>query len=229
MEDTRRRSLANIVHELGRPLGGIRSAVHVLRQDAGDDPAIRAELLEGIELEIERMTPLLDELSQLHGQVEGKINLDRRPTDLNVWLPPVLAPWRAAAIEKGLQWEAQIAAGLPTLNVDPDRLAQALSNLLSNAVKYTISGQVTVNASVDAGKVILVVADSGFGIPVEDGERIFDPFYRSPQVTRYPYGLGLGLTIARDLVRAHGGEIDVNSKLGEGSRFTIRLPVATVA
>ena len=230
LEDTRRRSLANIVHELGRPLGGIRSAAHVLRQGAGDDPAIRAELLEGIELEIERMTPLLDELSQLHGQVEGKVNLDRRPTDLNVWLPPVLAPWRAAAIEKGLQWEAQIAAGLPTLNIDPDRLAQALSNLLSNAVKYTpestqTSGQVTVSASVEGGQVIIMVADTGLGIPTEDGERIFDAFYRSPQVTRYPYGLGLGLTIARDLVRAHGGEIDVRSKIGEGSRFTIRLPV----
>lgn len=232
LEDTRRRSLANIVHELGRPLGGIRSAVHVLRQGAGDDPAIRAELLEGIEMEIERMTPLLDELSQLHGQVEGKVSVDRRPIDLNVWLPPVLAPWRAAAIEKGLRWEAQIAPGLPTLNIDPDRLAQALSNLLSNAVKYTpvntqAGGQVTVEASVENKQVTLMVTDTGLGIPPEDREHIFDPFYRSPQVTRYPYGLGLGLTIARDLVRAHGGEIDVESKVGEGSRFTIRLPAVS--
>ncbi len=227
LEDSRRRSLANIVHELGRPLGAIRSAVHVLRQDAGEDAAIRAELLEGIEMEIERMTPLLDELSQLHGQVEGNVHLDRRPTDMNAWLPPVLAPWRAAAIDKGLQWEAQIAPDLPTLDVDPGRLAQALSNLLSNAVKYTVAGQVSVQATADGGRLLIAIADTGLGIAAEDMDHVFDPFYRSPQVTRYPYGLGLGLTIAHDLVRAHGGDIELESKVGEGSRFTVRLPAGS--
>jgi signal transduction histidine kinase len=113
LEETRRRSLANIVHELGRPLGAMRSAVHVLRGPVGDDPAIRDELLGGVEGQIERMQPLFDDLAQLHGQGQGVVVLDRELTRLDEWLPPILLPWRAAALEKGLAWQATIAAPLP--------------------------------------------------------------------------------------------------------------------
>ena len=225
LEESRRRSLANIVHEIGRPLGAIRSAVHVLRQGpAGEDPQIREELLGGIEKAIENMRPLLDDLSQLHGQVEGTIQLERRPVAMSDWLPPLLLSWRAAAQEKELAWQADIPTALPTLSIDPERMAQAVGNLLSNAVKYTpAGGSVSVTAEARTGELLISVCDSGIGILPEEQAFIFEPFYRSQQERRFPQGLGLGLTIARDLVEAHNGRLEVAGRPGGGSCFTIYL------
>ena len=233
LEETRRRLLANLVHEIGRPLGAMRSAVHVLRQGAGDDPEIREELLAGVENEIERMQPLLNDLAQLYGQVLGTIELKRQPTAVSDWLPPLLLPWCAAAQDKGLEWQSEIATDLPTLNIDPDRLAQVVGNLCSNAVKYTPEGgrvQVTAaSAALSTGvagatEVCITISDSGPGIIAEEQEAVFEPFFRSQQQRRFPQGLGLGLTIARDLVEAHGGRLTVNSSAENGTHFTIHLP-----
>lgn len=225
LEETRRRSLANIIHELARPLGAIRSAVYVLRHGADDDPQLRDELLGGIEASIANMQPLLDDLSQLHGQFQGTIQLNRRPVAISDWLSPVLLPWRAAAQEKSLQWRADIPPGLPTLNIDPDRMTQVVGNLLSNAIKYTPEeGAVSVLTSVTAAEFLIQITDTGPGIQPEEAERIFEPFYRSQQQRRFPMGLGLGLTIARDLVEAHGGHLQLDSTPGAGSSFTIHLP-----
>jgi signal transduction histidine kinase len=226
LEETRRRSLANVVHEIGRPLGAVRSAIHVLRGPAGDDPAIREELLGGVEAQIERMQPLLDDLAQLHGQVTGSITLNRQLTSVSDWLPPVLLPWRAAALDKGLDWQADVPQRLPAVHIDPDRLAQVVGNLLSNAIKYTpAGGRVAVTAGMDDLTVWLCVADSGPGIAVEEQQRVFEPFYRSERNRRFPQGLGLGLTIARDLVLAHGGRLVLDSQPADGSRFTVYLPL----
>lgn len=226
LEDTRRRLLANLVHELGRPLGAIRAAIHTLRQGAAEDPQIREELLAGMEDEVIRMQPLLDDLAQLHGQVLGTLELNREPTALSEWLPSVLLPWRAAALEKGIRWQATIPAGLPTVDLDPGRMAQVVGNLLSNAIKYTpADGSVQVTAGADQEKYWFRVADSGPGIVPEEQEKVFEPFFRSTQQRRFPQGLGLGLTIARDLVEAHGGTLEVESDPEIGSRFTARLPI----
>ncbi len=225
LEETRRRSLANVVHEIGRPLGAVRSAVHVLRGPAGDDPAIREELLGGVEAQIERMQPLLDDLAQLHGQVTGSITLNRQMTAVSAWLPPVLLPWRAAALDKGLDWQADVPERLPAVPIDPDRMAQVVGNLLSNAIKYTpAGGRVAVSSGADETGVWISVADSGPGISPEEQQRVFEAFYRSERDRRFPQGLGLGLTIARDLTVAHGGRLDLESEPGQGCRFTIRLP-----
>lgn len=225
LEEARRLSLANVVHELGRPLGAIRSAVYVLRHGAGDDPATRAELLGGIDDTISRMQPLLDDLSQLHGQVTGTLQLERSATDLNAWLPGVLVPWGAAAAEKNIHWQVELAPDLPTLSVDERRLAQAVANLCSNAIKFTpAGGAVTVAAGADDNQFWLRVRDTGPGIVAAERQQVFEPFFRSQQQRRFPQGLGLGLTIARDIVRAHGGRIALISTPGQGSEFTIYLP-----
>ncbi len=109
--------------------------------------------------------------------------------------------------------------------IDPDRLAQALGNLLSNAIKYTPEGTVSVEASVQDSRVAIVVSDTGIGIAPAEQERIFEPFYRSRRDKRFPQGMGLGLSIARDLVHAHGGRLEVESTPEQGSRFTIFLPL----
>jgi signal transduction histidine kinase len=139
LEDTRRRSLANIVHELGRPLGAIQSAVHILLTGTVD-PQIERELLEGVDGEVKRMQPLLDDLAMLHGQVTGSLTLEMKSTAMSGWLTTSILPWRAAALEKGLQWNAEIPDNLPPIKIDQERMAQVLGNLLSNAVKYTPDG-----------------------------------------------------------------------------------------
>jgi len=226
LENTRRRLLANLVHEIGRPLGAIRAAIHALRHGAGDDPVVRDELLKGIEDEVIRLQPLLDDLAQLHGQVLGTLELAREPVALSEWLPPVLLAWRAAALEKGLAWQADIPANLPTIEVDSDRMRQVIGNLLSNAIKYTEEGgTVSVAAGSDKGQVWFKISDNGPGIVMAEQEQIFEPFYRSKQQRRFPQGLGLGLTIARDLTEAHGGRLEMESQPGEGSTFTVMLPL----
>jgi two-component system sensor histidine kinase BaeS len=225
LEETRRRSLANIVHELGRPLGAINTATYVLRQGAGEDSEVRDELLAGIESAVLNMEPLLNDLSQLYGQVEGGVQLNLQAVDLNEWLLPVLLPWRTVAREKDLEWEADIAENLPVVEIDPDRMNQVLGNLISNAIKYTPpGGVVTVTAGADWDKIRIGVCDSGPGIDPQEQERIFEPFYRSQAHRRFPQGLGLGLTIARDLVEAHGGTLELASEPGEGSCFTVHVP-----
>lgn len=225
LEEGRRHLLANLVHELGRPLGALRSATQALSSGAGDDLTLRGELLAGIDSELRRLQRLLEDLAGLHDQLLGTMELGRQPTALSDWLPPVLAPWQAAAAAKGIKWRAAVPADLPELSIDPDRLGQALGNLLSNAVKYTAAGgSVTVSASVGDGGVCIAVADTGAGISEADQARVFDAFYRGSQTARFPQGLGLGLTIAYDLVAAHGGRLEMESRPGAGSTFTICLP-----
>lgn len=177
-----------------------------------------------MQAETRRLKPLLVNLTNLHDRVLGAVELKYQPTDLNDWLACTIAPWREAARDKGLQWETSIPEDLPALTVDPDRLAQVVGNLLSNAIKYTPEGTVSVAAGATAEDVWIRVSDTGPGIAPEDQDRIFEPFRRCQTNRRFPQGMGLGLTIARDLTTAHGGQLEVESRPGEGSRFTIRLP-----
>jgi len=186
---------------------------------------VRQELLGGMDAEVRRMQHLLDDLTHLYDQTLGPLELDRQPTPLSSWLAQVLGPWREAAQDKGLHWQVDLPADLPVLEIDPDRLAQALGNVVSNAIKYTpAGGQVSVSAGTQAEQACIRVDDSGPGIAPEEMERIFTPLYRGAAGRRFPSGMGLGLSIARDLVAAHGGRIEVQSTPGAGSTFTLWLP-----
>jgi signal transduction histidine kinase len=227
MEQARRQLLSNLVHELGQQLGAVRSAVQALLGGADADAALRQELLVGVDAGMGRLQRLLDDLTRLRDRAIGSLELARRPVELSAWLPATLIPWREAAQAKGLRWETTIPPDLPTLAIDPDRVAQALGNLASNAVKYTPAGKlVAVSAGVARDAVWIAVCDEGAGIALEEQERIFAPFYRGQTRQRFPEGMGLGLTIARDLIAAHGGLLTIDSAPGHGSRFTICLPTS---
>jgi signal transduction histidine kinase len=119
---------------------------------------------------------------------------------------------------------------LAPVEADPRRLAQAIGNLVSNAIKFTPSGgKVTITAGQSDGEVWIRVSDTGPGMSEEELNRIFTPFYRSQRDRRFPQGMGLGLSIARDLAIAHGGRLEVDSTPGIGSRFTLWIPVASSA
>jgi signal transduction histidine kinase len=227
LEQARRQLLANLVHELGRPLGALRSAIQALLGGADRDESLRQELLAGMEDETDRLRRLLDDLAGLHDQVLGGLELERRAIALDAWLAHALGPWREAAQEKGLRWKATIAPALPVLEADADRLGQVLGNVLSNAIKYTpAGGSVSVDTGVEGEMAWIRVGDTGPGIAPEEQKRIFDPFYRSQPGRRFPQGMGLGLSIARDVIVAHGGRLDVDSAPGLGSRFTVYLPLS---
>lgn len=225
LEEARHQLLANMVHELGRPLGALQSGLEALRGGADEDPALRHELLIGIDAEIQRLRRLLDDLSRHYDQALGPLELNRRAIELNEWLMPVLIPWREAAEHKGLHWSTTYTLEPIVVEVDPDRLAQAVGNLISNAIKYTpAGGTVSIELESEPESIGLQVKDTGLGISPDDQLHLFEPFYRGRADRRFPQGMGLGLTIARDLVVAHGGHLEVTSTLGNGSCFTIWLP-----
>jgi signal transduction histidine kinase len=180
----------------------------------------------GLDEETLRLQHLLDDLAGLHDQVLGKLELNRSEVQLNDWLAGVLAPWEAAARQRGLDWAVDIPSNLPAATMDPDRMAQALGNILSNAIKFTPAhGQVSTTVNLAEGLLSIQVADTGVGIPGDERERIFQPFYRGVQGRRIVEGMGLGLSIARDIVAAHGGEIKVEGRPGSGALFLLQIPV----
>ncbi|HLO33836.1 MAG TPA: HAMP domain-containing sensor histidine kinase [Anaerolineales bacterium] len=226
LEKARRQLLANLVHELGRPLGAIRSAILALLHGADKDAQLSSDLLTGMDEETIRLQHLLDDLAGLHDQVLGKLELNRSPVQLNDWLLSTLAPWEAAARQKGLTWKVEASPDLSVVMMDPDRMAQAIGNILSNAIKFTPSGgQISTGIKLEDGQLSMQFSDTGPGIPAEEKEKIFQPFYRGSQGRRIVEGMGLGLSIARDIVTAHGGEIKLESMPGISSSFTLRIPV----
>ncbi len=225
LEQARRQLLANLVHELGRPLGAIRSAIQALLHGADKDVQLSHDLLTGMDEETVRLRYLLDDLAGLHDQVLGRLELNRSLVKLGDWLASTLAPWEAAARQKGLTWVVETPPNLPVVVIDADRMAQAIGNILSNAIKFTpAGGQVTTAVKFDEGRLSVQVADTGPGIPDGEQEKIFEPFYRGSHGRRIVEGMGLGLGIARDIVIAHGGEIKLDSVPGLGSRFTLQVP-----
>jgi two-component system sensor histidine kinase BaeS len=225
LEDARRRLLANLIHELGRPLGALRSAVQALQKGAVKDPELTDDLLRGMDGEMVRLQALLGDLTQLYDQILGTLELEREAVDPAPWLLDILSPWQAAARAKDLRLVIDIPHTLTTWSIDPLRLSQAVGNLLSNAIKFTPpGGEIKLWAAIEGANLQITVADNGPGIPPEDQENIFTPFFRGNQGKRFAEGMGLGLSIARESVRAHGGELTVASAPGKGSRFTIHIP-----
>ncbi len=224
-EKSRRQLLANLVHELGRPLGSIRSAIHALETGADKDPSLYKDLTTGMDAETLRLQHLLDDLSHLYDQSVGALELNLHPVDVQQWLPGVLRSWQLLAEEKGLTWSEKIDAGISPVKMDPDRMAQVVGNLLSNAVKYTKpGGSVSVLAEVDNENFHIAIQDTGVGIQQDEIKKVFLPFFRGEQGRRIKQGMGLGLSIAKDLTEAHGGTLEVTSKPG-GSTFEVWLPI----
>jgi signal transduction histidine kinase len=227
LEEARRRLLANLVHELGRPLGALRSAVQALQKGATQDPVLTAELLSGMDSELVRLQALLGELTHLYDQAFGSLELDRKLVEILPWFSEVAAPWQAAVRSKGLEMVLDVDPSLPPHSLDPLRMSQALGNLLSNAVKFTpAGGKISVVVGRRGSDLVFRVTDTGLGIPPEDLDKIFTPFYRGAQGKRFSEGMGLGLSIARELARAHGGDLTVTSTPGQGSTFELAVPAA---
>ncbi len=226
LERARRTLLANLVHELGRPVGALRMAAQVIIQGSKDDPGQLDELVRGMDQELGELQRLLEDLTHLYDVDSGMFELEKSELDPAEWLVATLRPWQEMARQKDIQWQQAVPAHLPRLQGDPLRLAQVIGNLVSNAIKMTpAGGSIRVAAGSEPGRLWIRVSDTGPGIHPDELKKIFEPFYRGQAGTQVDSGMGLGLSIAKNLVEAHAGSLEVDSQPGTGSTFTVWLPV----
>ncbi|HET7431668.1 MAG TPA: ATP-binding protein [Nocardioides sp.] len=213
--------IATISHELKTPLTSIIGHTELL-EDAGVAPSSVA----AISRNAARLDRLITNLLTF-SRMESHRELDLEPVDLVELCRASVEMLRVQADANGVEIELEAPDGPIRLLGDPEELPRAIDNLCSNAVKYTpAGGRVCVTASADDTTATVVVRDTGIGISVQDQAHLFSAFYRSsnPEALTLP-GTGLGLAIARSIAEAHGGDIAMDSELGRGSTFTLRLPL----
>lgn len=219
-DQQRRQLMADIAHELRTPLSVIQGRLEGLVDGVYPrDEARMAELLEDTRM----LTRLVDDLRTLANAEAGNLPLRKEPTDLSVLLHDSVASFAAEARDKQIDLQIEEAGGeLPLVEIDPLRIREVLTNLLANAVRHTgAGGRILVKVEATAERVQVGVLDTGSGIPPEELPRIFDRFYKGASSR----GSGLGLTIARNLVVAHGGEITADSEPGRGTLIRFTLPL----
>ena len=200
-------------------------AVHLCLEGlAGPLAEKQTELLLAAREDCERIRSLIDEILDLARLQSGRARLERTPLRLGPLLEEVAEAHRAAAERRGVALVVESLPDCPEVLADRERVQLALANLVANAIRHTPrGGRVVVGcAATDGGGARLVVADDGEGIAPEHQARIFERFYQIPGRERG--GSGLGLTLAREIVAAHGGQIEVESAPGRGSRFFLILP-----
>ena len=224
VSELQRRFLADVSHELRRPLTIMLSSLDLVTRVGADDPAFQAQTLADMRVEVDRMARMVTQLLIL-ARTDSSAAMSREP----VFLVDVITNACRQGQPVG-DHAPLVCSGLDRLDGvlvhgNVDYLQQLLLILLDNAFKYTgAEGQVDVIAAPNGAMVDVVVADTGPGIPPDDLEHIFDRFYRAPTSRRFP-GMGLGLSIAQHIDEQHGGAIAVESNVGSGSRFTVRLPL----
>ncbi|MBW1669396.1 MAG: HAMP domain-containing histidine kinase, partial [Deltaproteobacteria bacterium] len=190
---------------------------------AGPEAGAYEEALVTCIEESDQILRMLNTLMDISEAETGAMKLDRRELELGEVVQRVLELYRYLAEEKNIQISVRITRGL-SLVADPSRIGQVLANLVDNAIKYTPeNGRVDIEAYKSSEDIIISVKDTGSGISREDLPRIWDRLYRGDQ-SRSQRGLGLGLSLVKAIVAAHGGKVQVNSEPGRGSTFTITIP-----
>jgi two-component system NtrC family sensor kinase len=219
---------ATIAHELNNPLQAVQSCIYLVADQTGPDGHDR-QYLDIAREELDRMARIVGRMLDFYRPSdEGRI-----PTDINFLLEDVIALVRKRLQQGGIEMDLELAPDMPLIVATGDHLKQVFLNMVINALeampqggrlemitRYISEPDAREKASVDAGFVEIEFADTGVGIPAEHINNIFDPFY-----TTKSKGMGLGLSVSYGIVERHGGQIQVESKVGEGTTFIVRLPV----
>ena len=216
--------VATVAHEFRTPLTSLRMAIHLcLEQLGGPLSEKQADLLYGAREDCERLQRIVDELLDLAKIQGGRMQLQRRRLAPRALVDAAVDAQHSLAAERHVELHSEVAPGLPELDVDADRIQLVFANLLTNAIRHSPDGaEVALRSLTSDGAVRFEVADQGPGIPEAQREVIFEKFAQGADA---PGGAGLGLSIAKEIVTAHGGQIGVDSEVGRGSTFWFIVPV----
>jgi signal transduction histidine kinase len=216
--------IATVSHELLTPLGFIKGyATTLLRDDIDWDSNTRQEFLSIIDDEADRLRELIENLMDSSRLQAGTLRMSFQPLRLDTFLKDMVL--RAGSRNEEIQIYLDLKINGLQIQADPTRLAQVFDNLLSNAIKYAPGAQVKITLEKESKQAQMTVSDNGPGIASENLKNLFNRFYRVPSNNVTVRGTGLGLYICRRIIQAHGGEITVESVLGEGTTFHIYLPL----
>jgi signal transduction histidine kinase len=225
-EQLRRNMVADVAHELRTPISNLRGYLEAISDGLvqPDEKTIRS-----LSEEASSLARLVADLQELTLADSGNLRITRQPEDLTMLVRDSVTAIQGKAANKGVSVSSELPEILPLVDIDAQRIKQVLGNLIDNAVAHTgAGGAVNISSRQDGDFIYITVADTGEGIPPEHLPFIFERFYRVDKSrTRATGGSGLGLTIAKRLVDAHGGTITVTSQQGKGSAFTFSLPVIT--
>ncbi len=217
--------LANASHEIRTPLAGIQATLETLDLGAIDDPDAARPFVSSALVEVQRLTTFVESLLDLSRMEMGWTRLTLQPLAVGDAIDRCVGIMASMAARADIELVVDIQQGLPEISADPDRLYQALVNLVHNAIKFTpAGGRVTLSADSSNGSVWLRVRDTGVGISPDDISMLMDRVGLGDESGMR--GGGLGLAIVRQIIEAHQGEVHVESDVGRGSVFSLRLPVA---
>lgn len=225
-EDAQQNFIAHVAHELMTPLTNIRSYSEMLMDGEIDDLDMQKEFYNTINEQTTRLAGLIKNLLNLSKMEMGSLTITKGLVKTDWFVEDCLSSIEASAQDKNITVEKNLPDLFPTLMADKDLLKAAVINILGNALKYTPeNGKISFAISEENKTVIFDVIDTGYGISAEELPNVFKKFFRSenPQVTDQ-VGSGLGLAITHEIVHLHGGEIDVESEIGKGTHFAIKIP-----
>ena len=222
----RRNMIADIAHELRTPLAVIQGNLEALMDGVYD---LTPENVASVHKQTVVLTRLVGDLRDLALAEAGQLHLERKPVSLQEVISQVIESLESQAREKTVTLKFEVEGSLPNVMADEQRITQVLFNLLSNALRHTSAGgTITTGAELRQERVLVSVRDTGTGIAAEDLPHVFERFYRADRSrARSTGGSGLGLTIAKQIIEAHGGQIWAQSWLGAGSTFAFSLPLST--
>ena len=219
---SRKQMTADIAHDLGTPLTVLGGYLEAMQEGVLKATPERITVMH---TEITHLQHLVRDLRTLSLADAGQMSLNRQQVEISALLRRVASSYQLAAEQNGIRISVEAESTPLSLQIDEERIAQALGNLVSNALRYTAEGgEISLQCSVFKEGALIVVEDTGTGIAPEDLSRIFERFYRADQARNLVAGeSGLGLAITRSIIEAHGGEISVDSEMGRGTRFEILL------
>jgi signal transduction histidine kinase len=225
---TRQKLLANVAHELARPLAGLQLGIESLRKGAIQDDNLADDLLVSMGQTIHRFESLIDDITLAAQPETSPIKLNRTALTVEPFLQGVATRFWTLAESRGIKLEVRVEAELPPVFADEKRLNQVIGNLVDNAIKFTPPGKTIRLSAERAGEkdVRILVHDGGQGISPEEVGHLFEPFYQGDTGRRIKQGMGLGLPIAQQLARAHGGSVKLENHPKGGTLAILTLPIA---
>ncbi|SEM10788.1 PAS domain S-box-containing protein [Syntrophus gentianae] len=227
LSEMKRGMISTVSHQLKTPLTSVRMAVHLLLEEKiGPLTEKQEELLLAAREESDLLYRILTDLLDISRIGSGRLQMNCREEAPRTLILEALEPIRMAARDRGIEVVTELGDALPPVYADPVQIGQVFSNLLNNALRYTApGGRIAISAAAEGEMVRFFVSDTGSGIPHQFLQRIFEQFFRVPDQPTEK-GAGLGLAIAKEIVEAHGGNINVESREGQGTTFSFTLKKA---